>query len=74
MPQWMPDINANNEMLVINLMILMQSSNKQIASHIAHNSCIAVEYFTYLASELSIFVGAVPYALGTIDMVLNNFQ
>ena len=70
----MPDINANNEMLMINLIILMQSSNKQTASHIARNSCIAVKYFTYLAFELSIFVGAVPHALGTIDMFLSNFQ
>ena len=48
----MPDINANNEMPKINLMILMQS-NKQIDPHITINSCVAVEHFTYLASELS---------------------
>ena len=66
MSQWMPDINANNEMSDINLMILMQSS-KQTDSHITLNSCVAVEHFTYLASELFY---EMLLALGMIDVAL----
>ena len=66
-------MNANNEMLVTNLMISMQS-NKQKDSHIAYNYCVAVEYFTYFVSELFIFVGEMPRIPDTIDVFLNNFQ
>ena len=48
----MPDINANNEMPVINLMIVQQS-NKITDLHITLNFYVVVKYFTYLASELS---------------------
>ena len=66
MSQRMPNINANNEMSVINLMILMQSS-VQMDSHITLSSCVVVEHFTYLASKLSC---EMLLTLGTIDMFL----
>ena len=66
MSQWMPDINANNEMPEINLMILMQSS-KQTDYHITLNSCVAVEHFTYFAFELSC---EMVLALGMINVSL----
>ena len=47
----MPDMNINNEMPVIDLIISIQS-DKQSDSHITLVSCVAVEYFTYLTSEL----------------------
>ena len=71
--QWIPNMNTNNETSVIDLMISMQS-NKQTNFHITLISCVAVEYFTYLASELSIFVGEMLHTLGIIDVFLNNFQ
>ena len=61
----MPDINANNEIPVINLMIIIQSS-KQIDAPITLNSCVAVEHFTYVTSKLSC---EMLFALG-IDVFL----
>ena len=66
----MPDINTNNEMSVINLMILMQSS-KQTDTCITLNSCVVVEHFTYLTSELSCEMLLV---MGTSDMFLIFFH
>ena len=66
----MPDINANNEIPVINLMISMQSS-KQTDSHITPNFYVAVEYFTYFVSELSC---EMLLALGIIDVCLTFFM
>ena len=48
----MPSMYTETKMPMIMLITIMQSIKEmnKIDTHIAHNSCVAVEYFTYLMS------------------------
>ena len=48
----MPSMYTETKMPMIMLITIMQSIKEMniVDTHIAHNSCVAVEYFTYLVS------------------------